>query len=288
MSNGENGKERTNMKIRAVLLDMDGTLLGKSQVAISVRNMTALQAAMDKGVQIIPCTGRVFDMMPPQLLTQQGIRYFVTCHGARAYDKVEKVSLYEDLIPAEQSARLMRLLEGKGLYNEIAANGTIYFEKSVTEPFNMSLVPEHHVWYIRDNCYTAVEKPSEYFLRHQVQVEKMNIYGIPGDMQQQLYDEVTASGFISHTRPGAGPNLEFLHGTLNKLRATDAILGRLGISYEETMAIGDSSSDLEIIKACGVGIAMGNAPDNIKAAANDVTATNVEDGVAQAFEKYLL
>ena len=65
-------------------------------------------------------------------------------------------------------------------------------------------------------------------------------------------------------------------------------MNKLGISYEETLAIGDSSSDLEIIRACGIGVAMGNAPDNIKAAANDVTASNIEDGVALAFEKYLL
>ena len=61
-----------------------------------------------------------------------------------------------------------------------------------------------------------------------------------------------------------------------------------GISYEETLAIGDSSSDLEIIRACGIGIAMGNAPDDIKAAADDVTAPNTEDGLAKAFEKYIL
>ena len=276
------------MKIRAVLLDMDGTLLGKSQVAVSVRNMTALQKAMEKGIEIIPCTGRVFDMLPPQLLTQQGLRYFVTCHGARAYDRETGESLYTDVIPAQESAALMKLLEGKGLYNEIAANATIYFEKGVTEPFDMKCVPEHHIWYVRDNCYTAVEKPSEYFLRHDVRVEKMNIYGIPQSMQQEIYDALNATGFIKHTRPGAGANLEFSHHTLDKLKATDAILNKLGISYEETLAIGDSSSDLEIIRACGVGVAMGNAPDNIKAAADDVTALNTEDGVALAFEKYLL
>ena len=61
-----------------------------------------------------------------------------------------------------------------------------------------------------------------------------------------------------------------------------------GVSYEETMAIGDSSSDLEILKACGLGVAMGNAPDNIKAAADVVTGINTENGLAAAFEKYIL
>ena len=276
------------MKIKAILMDMDGTLLGKSQVAVSVRNMRAVQKAIEQGVQVIPCTGRVYDMLPPQLLTQQGLRYFVTSHGARAYDSLTGESLYTDLIPADRSAELMRMLEGKGLYNEVAADKTIFFEKSVANKFDMSVVPEHHVWYIRDNCFTAVEKPSEYFLENGVGIEKMNIYGIPAELQQTIYDELNKTGYIKHTRPGAGPNLEFSNYTLDKLRATDAILAKLGISYDETLAIGDSSSDLEIIKACGIGIAMGNAPDNIKAAANDVTAPNVEDGLALAFEKYVL
>lgn len=276
------------MSIKAVLMDMDGTLLGKSQVAVSMRNMKAIQEALKKGVHIIPCTGRVYNMMPPQLLTQEGIRYYVTCHGARVYDCVTGETLFEDVIPADRAAEIARLLEGKGLYNEIAANNTIYFEKSVTEPFDMSIVPVHHIWYVKDECYTAVESPSDYFAKNGVAVEKMNIYGIPEALQQSLYDELNATGYIKHTRPGAGPNLEFSSCTLDKIRATDVILGKLGISYEETLAIGDSNSDLEIIKACGVGVAMGNAPDNIKAAADFVTDVNVDDGFAKAFEKYVL
>ena len=275
------------MKIKAVLIDMDGTLLGKSQVAVSRENMIALQKAMEKGVQVIPCTGRVFDMLPPQLLTQEGLRYFVTSHGARVYDRETGQSIYEDLIPPAESAKLMKLLEGRGLYNEIAADGTIYFEKAVSDSFDMSAVPEHHVWYIRDHCYRAVDTPSEYFLKNGIGVEKMNLYAIPADLQQTLYEQINSFDFIKHTRAGAGPNLEFSHCTLNKLNATDKVLERLGISYEETLAIGDSSSDAEILKRCGVGVAMGNAPDVIKALADDVTALNIENGVSRAFEKYI-
>ena len=277
-----------NMKIRAVLMDMDGTLLGRSQVAVSARNMAVLQQAIEKGIHVIPCTGRVYNMLPPQLLTQKGLRYFITSHGARAYDRDTNTSVYEDLIPAEESAQILSLLEGKYLYNEIAANGTIYMEKAVADNPNMSVVPEHHIWYVRDNCFTAVEKPSEYFRTQGIAVEKMNIYGIPQGMQQAIYDAVTATGFIKHTRGAASANLEFSSRTLNKLNATGVILDRLGVSYEETMAIGDSSSDLEIIKACGIGVAMGNAPEDIKEAADAVTDANTEDGLAKAFEKFIL
>lgn len=276
------------MKIRAIFVDMDGTLLGRSQVGVSVRNMTALQNALEKGIHVIPCTGRVYNMLPPQLLTQKGLRYFVTSHGARVYDRNRNTSIYEDLIPAEQASALMALLEGKYLYNEIAANGTIYLEKAVADNPNMSVVPEHHIWYVRDNCFTAVEKPSEYFLKHNVAVEKMNIYGIPQGLQQPVFDAVTATGFIRHTRGAASANLEFSSRTLNKRNATDAVLDALGISYDECLAIGDSSTDLEIIQLSGIGVAMGNAPDDIKAAADYITGTNTEDGFALALEKYVL
>ena len=276
------------MKIKAILMDMDGTLLGKSQVAVSPRNMHAVQKAIEKGIQVIPCTGRVYNMLPPQILTQQGLRYFVTSHGARAYDSLTGESIYTDLIPAEHAAQIMHILEGKGLYNEIAANATIFFEKAMMDELDISLVPEHHLWYLRDQYFTVLEKPSEYLLKNGIGVEKMNLYGIPEHLQQSIYDELNATGYVKHTRAGAGRDLEFSNDSLDKLRATDAILERLGISYEETMAIGDSSSDLGIIKACGLGIAMGNAPDYIKAEADAVTSKNVEDGLALAFEKYVL
>lgn len=276
------------MSIRAVLMDMDGTLLGKSQVAVSIRNMTAVQKAIDKGIHVIPCTGRVYNMLPPQLLTQRGLRYFITSHGARVYDRISNKSVFENLIPTNQSVALLKMLEKKGLYNEIAVNGTIYFEKDVVDHMDMSVVPEHHLWYIRDNCFTAVDNISDYFLKNNLSIEKMNIYGIPQTMQHEIYDTVTATGFIGHTRPGAGPNLEFLHSTLNKLDAVNVVLDKLGVSYEETLAIGDSSSDLEIIKACGIGVAMGNAPDAIKATADYISGSNTEDGLAKAFEKFIL
>ena len=276
------------MKIRAIFVDMDGTLLGKSQVGVSVRNMTALQNALDKGIHVIPCTGRVYNMLPPQLLTQKGLRYFVTSHGARVYDRNRNTSIYEDLIPAEQAAQILELLEGKYLYNEIAANGTIYLEKAVAMNPNLSVVPEHHIWYVRDNCFTAVEKPSEHFRKHNISVEKMNIYGIPSVLQQEIYDAITATGYIRHTRGAASANLEFSSRTLNKMNATDAVMDALGIDYDECLAIGDSSTDLQIIKACGIGVAMGNAPEDIKAAADHITDYNTADGFALALEKYVL
>lgn len=274
--------------IKAIFVDMDGTLLGKSQVAVSARNMAALQAALDKGIHVIPCTGRVYTMLPPQLLTYPGLRYFVTSHGARIYDREKNCSIYEDLTPPEHAAKLLELLEGKGLYNEIAANGKIYLEKAVADNLDISLVPEHHLWYIRDNCYTAVEKPSEYFRKHNIAVEKMNLYNIPKALQQAVFDAVTATGFVRQLQDNASPELEFSGRGLNKAKAMDFLLKELGIGYEECLAMGDSATDREAIRVCGIGVAMGNAADDAKSVADFITAKNTEDGFAVAIEKFVL
>ncbi len=275
------------MGIKLVFLDMDGTLLGKSQVAISRRNMAAVQRAIAKGMIVVPCTGRVFDMLPPQILTQEGLRYFVTCHGARVYDSQTGESLYTDVIAPKGAHTLLRLLQGQGLYNEVAANGTIYFEGAIARDMAHQPVPEHHLWYVRDHYYTAVDDLAQHFLDHGIGVEKMNLYGIPTALQQKIYDDVSATGLIQHTRPGAGPGLEFSSVTLDKKAATDALLEKLGISYDETAAFGDSSSDLPILRSARISVAMGNAPQDIQAAADMVTAVNTEDGVAKALEMLL-
>lgn len=75
------------MKIRAILLDFDGTSLQRDQVYLSVRNMKALRRVMDQGVEVIPCTGRVQNMQPPQIEAEPRVRYLVTSSGSRVVDR---------------------------------------------------------------------------------------------------------------------------------------------------------------------------------------------------------
>lgn len=277
------------MNIKVLLLDLDGTTLEKNQVTISKRNMEAIGRAIEKGIHVIPCTGRVLDMYPPQLLKMKEIRYCVTGHGARAVDRMEGRSIYQNLISPVNAARICRIFEGHGIYAEIAAQNTIYIEKAVDDHLSEMPVPPHHVWYMVDeHCQTAVEKPSEYLFDHGIGIEKINIYGIPEPLQQKIYNEITASGCIKHTREGAGPDLEFASLTLDKEQAVAAILKEIGVSLSECMIMGDSSSDYDMIQKVGLGIAMGNAPDWVKAAAKDVAPRYDEDGVAVMIEKYLL
>lgn len=181
------------MKIRAVLLDMDGTLLGRSQVAVSVKNMRAIQRALKKGLIVIPCTGRVMDMLPPQLLTQEGLRYFITSHGARVFDR----ETGRDHLSGSDSAAAGRRADdasaGPGPLQRDRRERHDLSGADIAASLDTQPVPEHHVWYMRDRCYSVLDDPAAFFAGEGVGIEKMNLYDIPAGEQQSIYDAITAT-----------------------------------------------------------------------------------------------
>ena len=86
---------------------------------------------------------------------------------------------------------------------------------------------------------------------------------------------------------GGFHNIEFTAANVNKGLGLRFIAKELGISIEETMAVGDSGNDAEMLMAAGLGVAMGNASKEIKAISDVITLTNEECGVAHAIEKYI-
>ena len=82
--------------------------------------------------------------------------------------------------------------------------------------------------------------------------------------------------------------LAVLPAGCSKASGVVALAARYQIPLEQVMALGDSYNDLEMLRTAGLGIAMGQAPEQVKAAAQAVTASNQEDGVALALERYVL
>lgn len=275
------------MDIKAILLDFDGTTLQKDQTFISFRNMAALRKAMDRGIEIIPCTGRCEDMFPPQIEAEKRIHYWVTASGARVVDRNTKKVIYQSLFTPEESAALCRIYENREIYSEIAAEGLIYMEEGVCSHLEDFPVPPHHVWFLELGRQIAVDTPSEYFLSRNIGIEKFNLYGVPEELQKPILDELLATGVISVTE-GAGKDIQFFPKRLDKKKAMEALFERMGIGFENVMSIGDSAMDEPVIVQSAIGVAVGNAPDWLKAKADYVAAPFYEDGVAEAIERFLL
>lgn len=275
------------MDIRAILLDFDGTTLQKDQVFISVRNMYAIRKALDKGIYIIPSTGRAENMQPPQIEAEKRIRYYITSGGTRVVDHSTGEIIHQELLTPDDSARMCRIFEEKNIYTEIAAGGKIYLEKAVADHLERYPVPPHHVWFIEEGRQLVIEKPSQYFSENGIGIEKVNMYGIPVEFQQSIYDEVEQSG-VAHITDPLGENMQFFPKGLDRTRGIRKLLDKLNITMDQVMSIGDSILDADAIKASGIGVAVGNAPQWLKEQADFVTAPFDKDGVAIAIEKYIL
>ena len=88
--------------------------------------------------------------------------------------------------------------------------------------------------------------------------------------------------------PSKTTYLEIMPTNASKTSAINYLEKKFNINKAEIIAMGDNYNDVDMLKYAGIGIAMGNAPDDVKKNADDVTLTNDEDGVAEAISKYLL
>jgi len=275
------------MDIRAILLDFDGTALQRDQVYLSLRNMHAIKRAISRGIEIIPTTGRCEDMFPPQIEAEKRIHYWVTANGARVVDRYTGEVIYSSLFTPKESAAICRIFENRRIYSEISAEGKIYMEKDVCAELEKYPVPPHHVWFLEANRQIEVDTPSAFFLSHNIGIEKGNIYGIPQQQQQPIIDALVETGVVDISE-GAGTDVQFFPKRQSRSAAMEALFNKLGYGFENVLSLGDSFLDKEMIERAGIGVAMGNAPDNVKAVADYVTAPSYEDGVAQALEKFIL
>ncbi|MFL6556332.1 MAG: HAD-IIB family hydrolase, partial [Bacillus sp. (in: firmicutes)] len=102
-----------------------------------------------------------------------------------------------------------------------------------------------------------------------------------------IFNELQAKGEFELSNSTL-KNIEVNSAGINKAKGLGSVCSRLGIEMKNVMAVGDSLNDLAMIKAAGVGVAMGNAQELVKESADWVTATNEEDGVAKAIQEWVL
>ena len=109
------------------------------------------------------------------------------------------------------------------------------------------------------------------------------------EILQKAVDNLPQEVYEKYTVVRSAPFfLEFLNKEVNKGVGVEMLAKHLGVKREEVITMGDAGNDLHMIEYAGMGIAMGNAFDEVKEAANYITDSNNEDGVAKAIEKFVL
>ena len=266
------------MAIKAIFLDLDGTL-NNDQKIITPRTAAALMDAQKQGIRVVlasarPAPGLYKERDALQLQCYGGI--LMSYNGGRIARAENSEILFETAMAQETARSVLRFLETLPV-TPILDDGKKFY---VTDPKGYKV--GYECQNNRMEC-TQVENLADFLtfapVKILMSVDPDQLSAVQQTIARQLPRELT----VVQTAPFY---LEVIPAVINKGQGLLDTRRALGIDPTETVAFGDAQNDIPMLKAAGIGVAMGNAADPVKAAADQVTATNNEDGIALWLEKY--
>ena len=279
--------------IRIVALDLDGTLLD-SEKRLSEANRAALARAAEKGVEIVPTTGRFFGMMPPAVRDLPFVRYAITINGAQVYDRETDTAIARDEIPLDMALGVMEVLDRYDVIYDCYRQNWGWMTAALQEKAADYATNEHYLRMVREFRKPVPELKAH--LRETAangDVQKIMLFAANRersaaiDRLRGLSDEIAARFPEIKVTASTWNNLELNIRTAHKGNALRRFAEHLGLTLENCMAFGDGMNDFTMVEAAGLGIAMANAEPEVKRVAKDMVPSNDEDGVARGIEKWI-
>ncbi len=252
-----------------ILLDIDGTLLDSCN-EISPNTKRLLTRLHKKGVPVVLTSARTPG--ETELAAQQaGVRAPAICYnGSLILD--ENRAILEDVGIARAVALAFKAFAASQ-FSDICVSGYLYDIWVVDNPEDervRRLAEQNRKEPLRGALASAVRMTNH--------VHKLLCLGSPRRIHELKARAETEFPVLDFTLSGTAC-LEIMKKGVSKYTAMEAIRRYYGISLEQIVAIGDYYADIDVLRAAGLGIAMGNAPESVKRAANRITATHDEDGV---------
>ncbi|MBS5950127.1 HAD family phosphatase [Clostridium sartagoforme] len=278
------------MKIKLIALDLDGTLLDSNGI-ISNKTCDAIKEAIKKGIEIVPATGRNIGLICEEIKVIDGIRYAITSNGAAVIDLREERVIFSNFINSDILKRIIDLIKNYPIVIELYADGHAYVDKDVfdnPEKYNLNenqihLMSYNHI--LIDNFFDLIDESKD--INWIKCVEKINIPFLNEDIKKKVLKSLSNEFDELKITSSGKDNIEINISSANKGNGLEKLVNILGIRLEEVAAIGDNNNDIEMIERSGLGIAMGNAIDEIKNKADYVTVDNDKNGAAEAIIKIL-
>ncbi|GJF13242.1 hypothetical protein NGTWS1803_24350 [Mycolicibacterium cyprinidarum] len=263
-----------------IATDVDGTLLDDDD-KISTRTWSAVRAAVDDGVEFVLATGR-----PPRWITpivdQLGFAPIAVCaNGAVVYDPstdriISARTLSADVL-GELAEVTARVIPGAGLAVERVGRSA----HDAATPQFVSSPGYEHAWLNPDNTEVSIE---DLLSAPAVKLLIRKAGARSDDMAAELAKHIGIEGDITYsTNNGL---VEIMPLGVSKATGVDEVARPRGISAAGVVAFGDMPNDVSMLRWAGLGVAMGNAHPDAMTAADEVTATNVKDGVARVLERW--
>ena len=276
------------MSCKLIAFDLDGTLL-RDDKSIPPENLRALEAAAERGIHLVPATGRIVQAVPEAVRKLPFIRYYIAVNGAYVYDAGEEKTLYRGEIPVEAALRFCAYADTLPVLYDCYQENHGWISRAMFDRLEAYFQTEPGILALVYQTRTPVEELKETLRQRGRPVQKLQMYFRPEQMElrreqiqklPELFPDLMASSSLKN-------NIEINSVTAGKGPALLALAERLGLTREETAAFGDGSNDLSMVRAAGLGVAMANGDEEVKAAADLITGSNEEAGVAQVIWRLL-
>jgi Cof subfamily protein (haloacid dehalogenase superfamily) len=269
-------KEWILIMYRMIAIDMDDTLLTDERT-ITPGTIDAIKKAIDKGVIVTLATGRMFPSALP-FASQLGLDVpLITYQGAIVKSMTGEPIMYDRYVTSEIARRIIDIAREKNMHLQVYQDDILYSpedNEKIRSYSEISGVP----YTIEEDLHRLAEHG----------FTKMLYYDEP-EVIDKLEEELRKEfGDLAHITKSKPYFLEIMHPEANKGLAVLHLAETFGIDRSEIIGIGDSYNDLDLIEMAGLGVAMGNAPEDVKKIADYVTLSNNEEGVRHVIEKFVL
>lgn len=272
------------MDIRLVAFDLDGTLL-RSDKSISPRTMQALLRAKEKGVLLVPATGRLYRSLPEALRNSDLMRYLILINGAQVYDSVQNRTLLQEELTPELALQMMRFLKTRNVVRGVYINGLGHMSREDYEEIDAVAATPGTAALMRHSYQPDGDLDT--LTAQSDSIQKIIAFFRNPEDKQPVIREILARFPGYAVSSSLGNNIEINAKNATKGNALRFLCRALGLSPAYCMAFGDGTNDYSMLRAAGFGVAMGNASQEVQSCADAVTQTNDEDGVARMMERVL-
>ena len=250
------------MGTRLIALDLDGTLLNE-KMHVSEKTRQVMELCAQRGIEIVPATGRALPAVPEEVLSLPGVHYGIFTNGAVVRDFGKNTWVSESCLSWEETIRVIEVLRRHPVIYDMYVS-----EGGVSETRLLAQLVE----YLREK---------------KCPVQKMNLNFKDRESKQAVRAKLEAMPevLVTSSLPW---NLELNAAGITKGSGLRNLCQYLGIEAEETMAFGDGENDWPMLEAAGIGVAMENGAPFLKERADRIAASNREEGVAEAIRQWVL
>ena len=266
------------MNYKMIVLDLDGTLTNRDKV-ITPRTKQSLMEAQKQGIKVVLASGRpAYGVVPlaQELELENYGGYILSFNGGMIMDCCTRKVIFKQELPVEANRRIVELAK-KEQVDILTYQDT---QILTNNPENRYAKLESRINHLKlkqvDNLEEYLDFPVPKFLM----LDDGDYLAL---VEARVKAELGKNFSVYRSDPFF---LEILPRNIDKAQSLAQLLKLLGMEREEMIACGDGYNDLSMIKFAGLGVAMENAVRPVRSAADYVTFSNNDDGVAHVVEKF--